>query len=149
MIFILTAPVQSGKTTSLVKWAEKRNDVYGIVTPVVDGKRVFSDIATKEEFPMEAVEGEETLLVGRFIFSKTGFEKAVSIIRDAIDKNGWLIIDEIGPLELRGEGFHDIVRKVLRERKEKIILVVREGLVQQVKDHFMIKATAIDNIDTI
>lgn len=148
MIILLTAPIGSGKTTSLIQWSDE-NNVCGILTPVVAGKRFFMNAATKEQFPMEASGGEETLSVGKFVFSKAGFEQAVLIIRDAIHQEGWLIIDEIGPLELRGEGFHDIVKEVLAKRKEKIILVVREGLAQQVKDHFGIEATVINNINSI
>ena len=70
-IFILTGPVQTGKTTSLIKWTEKRNDVYGILTPVVDGKRMFMNVQARQLFYMEATEEEtEVLTVGRFIFSK-------------------------------------------------------------------------------
>jgi len=138
MIILLTAPAGSGKTTSLIQWSDQ-NNVTGILTPVVGGRRFFMNAATKEQFPMEATGDEETLSVGKFIFSKAGFERAVLIIRDAIHQEGWLIIDEIGPLELRGEGFHDILKEVLQKRKEKIIIVVREGLASQVKDHFSLQ----------
>jgi len=149
MIYILSAPVQTGKTTSLIEWSSGKKDVWGILTPVVDGKRVFMDVHSREQFSMEAVEGEETLDVGRFQFSKKNFSNAVDIIRESIDKDGWLIVDEIGPLELRGQGFHDIVKELLASRNQRIILVVREGLAQQVKDHFMIDATIIDAINKL
>jgi len=149
MIYILSAPVQTGKTTSLIEWSSGKKDVWGILTPVINGKRGFMDLHSREQFPMEAVEGEETLDVGRFQFSKKHFNKAIEIIREAIKKDGWIIIDEIGPLELRGQGFHDIAKQLLAKRKERIILVVREGLAQQVKDHFMIDATIIDAINKL
>jgi nucleoside-triphosphatase THEP1/ABC-type thiamin/hydroxymethylpyrimidine transport system permease subunit len=126
-VYILSAPIQSGKTTSLINWSANRNDVYGILTPVVNGKRVFMNVNTKERFPMEAKEGErEILTVGRFAFSKNNFERAIQIIRDDISKNGWLIIDEIGPLELAGQGFHDVLLETLRSFNGKLLLVVRD-----------------------
>ena len=140
-VYILTAPVQKGKTTSLVNWSAKRNDVYGILTPVVDGKRVFMNAHTKEQFPMEAVEGEtEVLNIGRFVFSKINFEKAIQIIQDAIDKEDWLVIDEIGPMELKGEGFSDVLKEVLDKRKHNILLVVRDkdDMLEKVKTYFNI-----------
>ena len=150
MIYILAAPIQSGKTTSLIDWSAKRNDVDGILTPVVNGKRMFMNAATKERFPMEAVEGEaEVLTIGRFVFSKTHFGKATQIIYDAIDKEGWLIIDEIGPLELRGEGFAETLKEVVTERKENILLVVREGLQEKVKEYFGLTTDIIGNISEI
>jgi len=136
---ILTAPVQSGKTTALVKWTENRNDVYGILTPRVEGKRVFMNVQSRQLFLMEAKAGEtETLTVGRFIFSKSNFDKAVQIIRDGIDKDGWLIIDEIGPLELKGEGFAEILQEVLLRRQHKVLLVIRDrdGMVEKLKEYF-------------
>jgi nucleoside-triphosphatase THEP1 len=143
-VYILSTPVQSGKTTSLVKWSATRSDVHGVFTPVIDGKRIFMDAETKEQFPMEAAEGEtNTLSVGRFVFSKNNFDKAIEIIRNSIEKKGWLIIDEIGPMEFRGDGFSNILKEVLLKRQEKIVLIVREGLAEQVKDEFNIKNAAI------
>jgi nucleoside-triphosphatase THEP1 len=135
-VYMLTAPIQTGKTTSLINWSKEINDVYGILTPVADGKRVFMNANTKEQWPMEANGSEETVVVGRFIFSKAGFEKAIKEIRDGIAKEGWLIIDEIGPLELRGEGFSEILKEAVSQKKNKIILVVREGLAEQVVEVF-------------
>lgn len=127
LIYILTAPVQTGKTSSLLAWSANKNDVYGILTPVINGKRVFINVHTKEEFPMEAADKEtEVWTIGRFIFSKINFEKASRIIRESIHSKGWLVIDEIGPLELKGEGFCTVLKEVLQQRKEKIVLVIRD-----------------------
>lgn len=147
-VYILTGQVQTGKTTSLLQWAEKRKDVYGILTPVINGKRVFMDAHSKETFAMEAGENETaTITVGRFIFSKNNFDKAIQCIDNNMEKDGWLIIDEIGPLELRGEGFHDVLRKVVEKRTGKTILVVREGLVQQVQGYFGIQGCLISHMN--
>lgn len=145
MIFILTAPVQSGKTTSLLKWSAQRNDVQGILTPVIADKRVFLNVATKEQFAMEATGEEEVMTVGKFVFSKTAFDKATQVIRDAVDKEGWLVIDEIGPLELRGEGFCDVFKEVLTKRKKKLLLVIREGIVNKVIEKFSVIGSEIIN----
>ncbi|HEY6062429.1 MAG TPA: nucleoside-triphosphatase [Chitinophagaceae bacterium] len=149
MIYILSAPIQSGKTTSLINWSATRNDVYGILTPVINGKRIFMNAHTREQFPMEAGGEEEVLAIGRFIFSKAGFDKAIQIIRNAMNTEGWLVIDEIGPLELEGKGFYDIVNEILMLRKNKMILVVRSGLAEKVKALFMINATEVNSIDEI
>jgi nucleoside-triphosphatase THEP1 len=150
MIVILTAPIQSGKTTSLINWSAERKDVHGILTPVVSGKRYFMNAQSKEQFLMEAEAKEETIAVGRFLFSKTNFNKAIQIIRDVIHKDGWLVMDEIGPLELRGEGFCDVLKEVLLRRKEKILLVVREGMAEKVKVYFSIRhAACISSADEL
>ena len=136
-IYILTGPVQTGKTTNLIEWSSHQSNVFGVLTPVVNGKRVFQDAHTHEQFPMEATEREEeTLLVGRFTFSKAGFDKAMHLIRNSISNEGWLIIDEIGPLELRGEGFAEVLKEVLAQRQHKILLVIREGLIEKINEYF-------------
>ncbi|MEO6613802.1 MAG: nucleoside-triphosphatase [Chitinophagaceae bacterium] len=136
-IFILTAPIQSGKTTSLARWLANRNDVYGILTPVVNGRRFFMNTHTKEQFPMEAAPGEPgTLSVGRFVFSKKNFEKAIKMARDDMYKKGWFVLDEIGPLELRGEGFSELVKEVIQGREDNILFVIREGLRDRVLNDF-------------
>jgi len=150
-IFILTAPIQTGKTTSLMTWSANRNDIYGILTPVINGKRVFMNVQTKEQFPMEANESEtDVLTVGRFTFSKNSFNKAIQIIREAINKDGWLIIDASDLMELRGEGFHDLLIEVMKERKEKVVLVIREGLAQQAINFFDLQnAIRVNNASAI
>jgi nucleoside-triphosphatase THEP1 len=145
-LILLMAPVQSGKTTSLIAWSAERNDVYGILTPVVNGKRMFMDAHTRQLFLMEARVGEtETLEIGKYIFSKKNFEKARQIIYDAIHKEGWLVIDEIGPLELKGEGFSEVLKAVLSQRKGKIILVIRdkEEMAEKVKARFGITGAVV------
>ncbi len=47
-IYILTGPVNSGKTTKLMNWVEKKSNVGGILTPVVDGKRHLYSIASQK-----------------------------------------------------------------------------------------------------
>lgn len=144
--FILTGPVQTGKTTSLVKWLEQKEDVFGILTPIVNGRRTFMDAHFRHLFDMEATENEkERLTVGRFIFSKLNFDRAIKIIRDAKDKTGWLVIDEIGPMELRGDGFREVLKEVIASGngKLKIVLVVREELVDNVKESFQLKEAIV------
>jgi len=144
-IFILTGNIQSGKTTSLFTWVQNRNDVHGILTPIIDGKRIFFDVDGKEQFPMEAAaeEEKEIISIGRFKFNPRNFEKAKNIIRGSMNKNGWLIIDEIGPLELRGEGFHKVLLEALHNNKQKILLVVRHSILEEVKKHFGITGAIV------
>ena len=143
-IYILTGLVGSGKTTALINWMKGNKDVSGILTPLSDGKRVFMNAKNGEQFSMEA-EAEESAVfsIGRYQFSKKNFEKAIQVIRESVRNEGWLIIDEIGPLELGGEGFHDVLKEVLAQRKSKLFLVVREGFVGKVKELFGFTAEVI------
>jgi nucleoside-triphosphatase len=139
-IYIVSAPVHSGKTTSLLRWIENRNDVSGILTPVISRKRYFMDAMSRETFPMEASPGEEEFTVGKYIFSRTAFDRAEKILENSIHQNKeWLIVDEIGPLELTGKGFDKVLRSILSSHNRdnpktsmKLLLVVREHLLDVV-----------------
>ena len=53
-VYILTGTIHSGKSSTLAKWCNTRNDVFGILSPVENDKRFFQDISNGEKFPMEA-----------------------------------------------------------------------------------------------
>lgn len=146
-IYLYSRPRGSGKTTSLEKWAGDRRDVNGILSPVIGGLRYFRDIRSGETFPMEAVENEDEVWeVGRFRFSRSAFEKAIQLLRAAIQAPGWLVIDEIGPLEMRGAGFHDILKELLELQRSPMLLVLREGLEAEWKEVFKNEARLIRDI---
>ncbi|MCX6315991.1 MAG: hypothetical protein NTW29_01770 [Bacteroidetes bacterium] len=139
VVVLFVAPIQTGKTTSLVEWSADRQDVYGILTPVVDGRRMFMDAHTRQLFLMEAKEGDEdTVAVGKYHFSRANFEKASQVIRQSANQKGWLVIDEIGPLELNGEGFCTVLKELIQEGRKQMILVVREKdkMPERVKNYF-------------
>lgn len=139
MIYILTGSIRSGKTTALMQWCVQKQNVSGILTPDVLEERMFFDIQTKEYFPMLAKQGEEIVAIGKFNFSKSGFEKAIQNILSNNKTNNCLVIDEIGPLELKGEGFCSSLIQVLKTRNDKLVLVIREGLLDDVCNYFGIK----------
>lgn len=150
-IYILTGSIQSGKTTRLLQWSVEKKNVFGILTPVVEGKKVFMDAHTKEHFAMEAEPGEEEILsVGRFAFSKKAFEKAIDILNQSVKaKKGWLIIDEIGPLELEGKGFFETVKQILSNQNSlNLLFIIREHLVEKAIDFFKLERNKIVIVKT-
>jgi len=139
-VHILHGPVGSGKTTALINRFPVNRGHGGILTPRIDELRYFLDLRTGERFRMEADKEESPVLeVGRLRFSLPGFEKANQVIRESFTVPGWLVVDEIGPLELRGEGFHDSVKVLLNSHHPRLLLVVREGLLEQVTHYFSIQ----------
>jgi nucleoside-triphosphatase THEP1 len=152
-IFVLSGPVHSGKTTRLIHWAQGRQDVFGILTPVLAGKRFFMNAASGETFPMEIapsnsrVEERNEFIAGKYIFSSRAFDRAIEILYNVTSqqKEGWLIIDEIGPLELNKKGFYDVLIEILslQNSELKIVLIIRESLVEDVIKLFGIDGYAL------
>lgn len=141
IVYILSGPIRSGKTTQLLNWSAGRKDVYGILTPEIAGKKVFMDAQSREQFTMEADPADIAIItIGRYVFLQSAFQKASEIISDSIKNRqpNWLIIDEIGPLELKNDGFANVLKDAINSlnKKLKIILVVREGLIEKVKNQF-------------
>lgn len=139
-VYILSSEKQTGKTTFLKEWSKEKENIQGILTPInLNGKREFYNIATKDFFPMEiSNEEEESLQVGKFNFSKNNFEKASTQINNACKQNpNFLIIDEIGPLEIiQQKGFYTTLIQVLANISHKtiLILVARPSCVESINN---------------
>ena len=112
-IYIFTGEIKSGKTTRLEKWIEKNADSDGILAPVIGGKRHLVRIKTKETKLLE-YEGNnpnvKLTTICDYKFMDSVFEWGKEELYNAfLRKPGRLIIDEIGPLELRGEALEPMV----------------------------------------
>lgn len=147
-IFILTCEKHSGKTTALLQWIKDKEKIAGILSPDVNSVRHFYDIEKGNYFTMLATANEEPLPVGKYIFSKAAFDKANSILLSI--KNKFIIIDEIGPLELTGNGFADTVKIILQEKSySNLLLVVRNELVHDVVNYFSLQIDKIKFITIV
>jgi len=143
-VYILHGPVGSGKTTALGHRFPVNQGHGGILTPRIEGERYFVDLRTGDRFPMEADKDESPVLeVGRFRFSISGFEKANRVLRESFSVPGWLVADEVGPLELRGEGFYNTLKELITRNRPRLLLVVREGLLDQVITRFTLSKPVV------
>ncbi|REE27588.1 NTP hydrolase family protein [Winogradskyella pacifica] len=146
MIYILTGAVRTGKTTALLEWCKNRDDVDGLLCPDnAEGKRYFLEVKSKNEFEFETeFETEAIIEIGNFKFLESGFEKANDYLLAVASKNEsqYLIIDELGKLELKKEGLHASAEKLISNYKSEegrhLILVVRNYLLDAVLTHYSI-----------
>lgn len=144
-VIILTGPVQSGKTTALQQWIGKKN-VGGFLTPVIEGKRQVLMLPEKLGIPFEAEKAsKESISVGRFNLLKSTFDQMNQHIQEQSSQLfDYVIVDEIGPLELSEEGLYSGLIHLLNNSRIPLLLVVRENLVQQVIEKF--ELTKVDLI---
>ncbi len=133
-VFILTGAIQSGKTTALKAWIDKKELVAGFLSPVIDGKRMFLDIETMNLIPMES--DRKDLEVGRYVFDAISFDRMERNVKKAWQqaKADFIVIDEIGPLEInKDQGFHELLcdlQGTLQDNRPNLLMVIRESCVE-------------------
>jgi nucleoside-triphosphatase THEP1 len=149
-IIILSAGIQTGKTTLLQQLCKQQNNIGGILTPVVEGERKFYDILQKLFFAMEASADKEKLAIGKYLFSSAAFSKANNLLLEATQKPGmeYIVIDEIGPLEIKWQqGFYQSLKKITaRKVGFTLILVIRSSWVEQAMQTFNLQNPLLFNL---
>lgn len=148
-IFVFTAPVNSGKTTALMNWVKDKKNVGGILAPDIDGlrrlytlrNRKMQDYQLADEAAAKAAP-DEMVTICKFNFAAPAFALArQTLLEDSQRGCDWVVIDEIGKLELRGEGLEPAAGEVIRRFREgeasgRLLLVVRDELAEKVAEHY-------------
>ena len=138
-VIVLTGRPGSGKTTTLERIIDSLvghgNDVAGLIQPGVfrDGAKVgfcIRDLRTGEEAPLARRTSRESGQHGTgFQFDEAGLDLARRALA-SVPEGAVLVVDELGPVELRGQGHMPALRQALALRAPRVlILVVRRHLV--------------------
>ncbi len=144
-LYFLSGPVQSGKTSRLIRWTENRGNVDGILAPVIEGRRHLKHIASGDvkcvQLPSAQWKNSEAWQIGSYFFSIPVFEWARrALLQSSRRKPEWLIVDEAGFLELDGRGLEPALTEILHlnslDAPANIVFVVRESLVKRMTAHF-------------
>ncbi|MFA3782675.1 nucleoside-triphosphatase [Melioribacteraceae bacterium 4301-Me] len=139
-IYIYTGKIGTGKTTRLLQWASAQKNIDGILQPLIEGKRYIYHLSTKTLKPLETNETSNSYKIGKYFFNKDTFDWAKIILNQNIRKNlNWLIIDEVGPLELNGNGLEPLISELIYNKKifvGKIVLVIRESILEKAIKHY-------------
>lgn len=137
-ILIYTGPTRSGKSSRLYTLFNDKENTAGILSLMIKDKRHLYSIRKKETKLLEvgvAIKETDIIMIGKNKFDKTIFEWGRNILQDDLKFNPELIIiDEIGPLELVGNGLapaaFEIIEKSLKSM-QKVVVVVRDTLVKK------------------
>lgn len=143
-VFIVTGEVGGGKTgfiENLVKTLERNKvPVGGIISRKINdskGKTGYDivNILTGYQIPfLRQGPGSGEDRVGRFIILKDGLEEGRKILDSlALPPDGFVVIDEVGFLELNDDGWAENLNKLLDSSHNRIILAVRLSLLDKVK----------------
>ena len=132
--FIVSGPSGAGKTTflehCLSKMQEKGLRVGGLLAPTVDGRRRLQLLGSAELLRFQLNDGTpgdgsgqsssteivDGVQVGNFCFDRDTFAAARSELHGLreLQSADWILIDEVGPLEFRGEGLEPALGDLLR-----------------------------------
>jgi nucleoside-triphosphatase THEP1 len=145
MIVILTGPVNSGKTTFMKKLIPELSfrsvPVHGFLSERVKekgtttGYDLFS-IQSQKTSPYLRTKGKEDWerIGPYYLVPETLAEAKKTINKHLLSQ--WLIIDEIGPLELKGKGIWPALIRVLPNADLKLLCVVRRSILHEFLNSF-------------
>jgi len=141
-VLVIHGDIDSGKTRRAAAWVESEGlagrNVAGVLALKTPAGRRFLDIATGDQVALEHPVGEEVAVpVGRFQFRQAAFDWATDRIEQSLEQAASIVIDEVGPLELRGGGFAPLLDRLAQDHPEiQQVLLVRTGLIQAVTERF-------------
>lgn len=159
-IIIFSRPVHSGKTSALQDWCYRQKDIAGVLMPDVEGKRKLLNLQTNELHDFECAYNEDNpasvTTVGRFNFYSAVFDLFNEVmIKSVLAQPQWLVIDEVGKLELAGKGFYPAVKAILSDHENNkfrgnVLLVVRDSLCNEVISFFNISTyNIVEHLDAM
>ncbi len=163
-VIIITGSKGEGKTTklqSLIKLLLKKNiPITGFIAPAsfVDGER--------NTYNLKGIGSEETITlcssisqigyekIGSFYFNNPAIILGNQILKSASRNNKIIVIDEIGPFELKGKVWYNSMLSAMKQDGKVIIITVREILVEEIVvkfniDNYSVFSTNDDNQDII
>ena len=140
MNLVVTGDVGAGKTTWCYRYCTKLKkhgiSVGGIVCPALyrDNAKIGFDVVNLRSGKslamgrVTSLEGVSGVKVGKYVISKDGLTIAKEAIMEALDDACDVVfLDEIGPLELDGEGLEECVRAAFKDAPN-TVSVVRKTL---------------------
>jgi len=155
-IIILTGPVHSGKSTRLYDWAMKKKNVSGIICLIRNSKRCLVSVKDGiiKELETDNIKGNDEIVeICNYKFLENVFEWGREVILNSFNSpQEYLIIDEIGKLELEEKGLEPAISFVLNNRikipRTVILFVVRDKLIKQVIEHYKLSSDECEIIST-
>ncbi len=157
MVYLVTGPRDSGKTTALQRIYKECGSGDGILSHKVirDGSLIGYEaerLSTGIRVPLAVIHSmagadwDEEARQGKFSFSRRGLSFTCSALEEIIFKNlSPIFIDEIGPMELSGKGL-DPVRRAFDSGKD-VYATVRDRYLQGVIEFFGILRYEIIHAD--
>jgi nucleoside-triphosphatase THEP1 len=152
MIYLITGAVNSGKTAKMLEIYQKSapGKAAGFISRKLYRDQTFLgyEIVKFPDGPSQTLallsseytnEFADSFQYGQFMFSRQAFLFGEAIISQLLETESAkdIYIDEIGPLELQGQGFCNILKKALQTDKN-LYICVRTNCLKAFLDSFKI-----------
>jgi nucleoside-triphosphatase THEP1 len=126
----------------LLQIFEKEGVKYcGIISEPIDvgGERTafyVKDILSGErKLLCDKKHRKDDVKIGRYFFKKQGIEFGIQVLKNCSNES-IIIIDEIGPAELKGKGWYEVLDKFSTIQGNPMIWVVRKRMLEKVIHSF-------------
>jgi len=154
-IYILSGAVHSGKTTRLSVWISGKNEINGILQPVINGRRHLQEISSGQSKLLEvSPDSKETdiISIGNYKFSNAVLSWARARLLSAFYKSpDWLIIDEFGKLEINDRGLEPAIGRIMNDLTDyqniNLVFVIRDYLVSEFLRKYGLNGNDIINLE--
>lgn len=160
-IFIITGGKAAGKTTFAGKLASFLKE-KGVKPAGFLAERIMKGEETTGYDLLNVETGERAEIlrsgevagaagkIGKFVISHSGLAFGEKILRQQAHHSRRLVfIDEVGALELRGEGWSSAVDQLIQESRNNVVLVVRDEFLERVKERWNLKDVVEFNIRSV
>lgn len=151
MINIVTGKLNSGKTKFLQHLIEKQ-PCFGFLElkrfskeGSFEGYDLYS-IATGDKYRLITMEDLPGIKFDKYTILEDAVAKGNQIILNGLMREELLVIDEVGPIELKNQMFHETLKKVVTSSKE-CYITIRESLVDTFIRKYQIEEYKIIRID--
>jgi nucleoside-triphosphatase THEP1 len=141
-VIIISGNIQEGKTTfveKVINRLQRKNvKAAGFLSKVIyeNGERsgyTLIDLQSKTSAELCSIKEDKSReRYGKFYFNAEGQELGIRILQNIPDDADYIVIDEIGPLELGGKGWAKAIEQLTRRDSRPMIWVVREQLVEKI-----------------
>ncbi len=157
-VFIVAGSVGQGKTT-LVKrvalfFSENKIAAGGIISErIMTGTRTtgyyVSDIETGEKKLFLSETGETgSEKIGRFYINPEGLQMGISVLGSLCTrKDMFMIIDEVGSLEIEDKGWAKCLDDLLEKTSNNIIITVRDSNIDKVRAKWNFSDAVVFNVN--
>ncbi len=152
-IYIISAPQGQGKTGRCIELINqlrsKGKSVGGLIAPGYwdgDQRSAFDllDVESNQSMPFAQRKARANWLDAKsFYFNPKALKWGEDCLRKAVESKDWLVLDEIGKLDLKGMLWSPVFTELIKTPNQNWLLCIRDNFVHDVIQHWNLKQVKV------